>query len=309
MSCAGRPRPGKLQTLRFRLPENAVNAHAAALEPHCLSVAWFADGKGCWTLEAVREAGSDEAALGLALALAAAATGIEAVPERQATAAGGWLAQVRKSFPERRIGRRFLIRQSNRRASQRGGRISLALDAAMAFGSGEHASTQGSLLALERLARRRARVVPPCRLLDLGTGSGILALAAAGLWRRLVLAIDSDPAAVRTARRNAAANGLGRLVRVAAGNGWFASAIRRAGPFDLVLANILARPLAAMARLLSRRLAPGGVAVLSGLLDRQAPLVLAAHRRVHLVLAERITIAGWTTLILRAPRDQAIRDR
>lgn len=292
MRRTGRP----LETLRLLLPERAVSAYRAALEPHSLSVAWFEAGSGRCLVEAVREAGSGEAALALALALAAAASGCTAVTEREATAAGGWLARARTAFPEQRIGRRFVARGSHLGMKRMAGRIALVLDAEIAFGSGEHASTRGCLLALERLAWRRPR-----SLLDLGTGSGILALAAARLWHRSVLAIDYDPDAVRTARRNARANGLGRLVRVAPGDGWRAPAIRRAQHFDLVLANILARPLAAMAHSLSRRLAPGGRAVLSGVLARQTPMVLAAHRRRGIVLVRRITCDGWTTLILRAP--------
>ena len=285
-----------LETIRLLVPERAVNAYRAALDPQALSVAWFDAGGGFSLVEAVRPAGSGEAALTLSLALAAAASGFTASVEREPTEAGGWIAHVRRAFPEQRIGRRFIIRGSHLGMKRMAGRIVLVLDSAMAFGSGEHASTRGCLLALERLARRRPR-----RLLDLGTGSGILGLAAARLWHRPVLAIDNDPDAVRTARRNARANGLGRLVRVAPGNGWRAPAIRHAGPFDLVLANILARPLAAMAQSLALWLAPGGRAVLSGLLARQVPMILAAHRRGGILLVRRITLEGWTTLILRAP--------
>ncbi|MGH7069187.1 MAG: 50S ribosomal protein L11 methyltransferase, partial [Acetobacteraceae bacterium] len=212
---------------------------------------------------------------------------------REPAVAEGWLARMRAAFPEQEIGRRFSIRSSHPERRSSGGRISLVVEAGMAFGSGEHASTRGSLLALERLAPWR-----PVRLLDLGTGSGILALAAAKLWHRPVLAIDIDPDAVRTARRNARVNGLGGLVRTEAGNGWNTPGVRGAGRYDLVMANILARPLTAMAQALARHLAPGGFAVLSGLTDRQAPMVLAAHRRHGLVLARRITLDGWTTLVL-----------
>ncbi len=299
-----RRKGGPLETLRLLVPDPAVAAYRAALEPQSLSVAWFDAGGGQCLVEAVREAGNGEAALELALALAAAASGSTVPIERAPTEAGGWLLHARTAFPEQRIGHRFVIRGSHLGTKRTAGRIALMVDAAMAFGSGEHASTRGCLLALERLAWHR-----PGRVLDLGTGSGILALAAARLWRRPVLAIDSDPDAVRTARRNIRANGLGRLVRAAPGEGWKASAIRRARSFDLVLANILARPLAAMARPLSRRLAPGGRVVLSGLLARQARMVLAAHRRGGIVLVRRITLDGWTTLILRARSPRAASGR
>lgn len=285
-----------LETLRFTVPEPALAAYRAALEPHALSVAWFDAGGGTYLLEAVREAGSGEAALDLALALAAAASGIAVLPAREPAAAEGWLARMRAAFPEQEIGRRFSIRSSHPERRSPGGRISLVVEAGMAFGSGEHASTRGCLLALERLASCR-----PVRLLDLGSGSGILALAAAKLWHRPVLAIDIDPDAVRTARRNVRVNGLGALVRTEAGNGWDTRAVRSGSRYDLVMANILARPLAAMASALARHLAPGGFAVLSGVTDRQAPMVLAAHRRQGLVLSRRIRLDGWTTLILRAP--------
>ncbi|MGH7077977.1 MAG: 50S ribosomal protein L11 methyltransferase [Acetobacteraceae bacterium] len=288
----------QLETLRVTLPERAIAVYRAALEPHALSVAWFDAGGGRYLVEAVRERGRGEAALELALALAAAASGIAAPPRREPAVAEGWLARMRAAFPDQEIGRRFLIRSRQTEPPLPGGRIVLVLEAGMAFGSGEHASTRGCLLALERLAARRPR-----RLLDLGTGSGVLALAAARLWHRSVLAIDSDPDAVRTARRNARMNGSGSLVRVEPGGGWHAPAISRASRYDLVMANILARPLMAMARALTSHLAPGGRAVLSGLTAGQVPMVLAAHRRSGLVLARRITLDGWTTLILRAPSE------
>ncbi|MBO0712342.1 MAG: 50S ribosomal protein L11 methyltransferase, partial [Acetobacteraceae bacterium] len=136
-------------------------------------------------------------------------------------------------------------------------------------------------------------------ILDLGTGSGILAIAAARLLRRPVLATDLDPWSVRVARENAVQNRVGPLVRVRRADGWQDRAIRRSAPFDLVLANILARPLCAMARDLAAHLAPGGTAILSGLLASQARLVLAAHRRQGLVLKRRYREGPWTTLALR----------
>jgi ribosomal protein L11 methyltransferase len=148
---------------------------------------------------------------------------------------------------------------------------------------------------LEWLAHRKPR-----RILDLGTGSGVLAMAAAALLRRPVLATDNDPWAVRAARENARRNRL--AVHAAQGDGWHAPAIRRAGQFDLVFANILARPLCRMARPLARRLAPGGVAILAGLTRDQARMVLAAHRSQGLVLRKRHDEGRWTTLVVAKPR-------
>jgi ribosomal protein L11 methyltransferase len=176
------------------------------------------------------------------------------------------------------------------------GLITLTLDAGVAFGSGEHGSTRGCLRALERIAHRRPR-----RILDLGTGSGILAIAAARLLRRPVLATDIEPWSVRVAAENAAANGVARLVRCRLADGWRDPVVTGAAPFDLVLANILARPLAAMAKQLAAGLAPGGRAVLAGLLSGQARFVLAAHRRHGMALDFALREGSWTTLVLRRP--------
>ena len=221
-----------------------------------------------------------------------------------ATAAGGkildlielpvgerdWLAENRRAFPPQRIGR-FFIHGSHWREPLPAGAIAVEIDAASAFGTGEHPSTRGCLLALDRLARRRD--FP--RVRDIGTGSGILAIAAAKLLRGPVTASDIDAEAVRVARHHARRNGLARWVRAERKTG---AAINGAG-FDLVFANILARPLARMARDLARSVEPGGVAILSGLLRRQEASVLAAYRAHRLTLEFRVPIGDWVTLVLR----------
>jgi ribosomal protein L11 methyltransferase len=138
----------------------------------------------------------------------------------------------------------------------------------------------------------------------MGTGTGVLALAAAKTWRRPIAARDIDGEAVRVTRLNARRNGVAALVEVRRSDGYRDRTLHRGGGFDLVLANILARPLAAMARDLARHLAPGGVAVLSGLLARQAPYVLAAQRGLGLNLVRRIAIDGWHTLVVARERPQ-----
>jgi ribosomal protein L11 methyltransferase len=284
-----------LETVSVTVPEAALEAYEAALAQACATVGFFHDdATGLWTLEGVREQGANEAKLVAALAVAAAATGVVAPPQRRVTEAEGWLARTYSAFPEQLVGRRFAIRGTHLSGPQTAGRITVVLDAAVAFGSGEHGSTRGCLRALERIAPRRPR-----RVLDLGTGSGILAMAAARLLHRRVLATDIDPWSVRMAQANVVRNGLGPRLRVLRADGWRARALRRAAPFDLVFANILARPLTRMARDLARHLAPGGVAILSGLLARQARWVLAAHRCNGLVLAGVVREGDWTTLILR----------
>jgi ribosomal protein L11 methyltransferase len=290
-----RATPPALETVSVEVPEPAMEAYEAALGSVCSTVGFFRDHTTeVWRVEGVKTVGAGEAELAAALALAAAVTGIEATLARTPTPAEGWLARSYAGFPEQRIGERFAVRGTHLAGAPVPGRITLTLDAGLAFGSGEHGSTRGCLRALEHVARRRPR-----RVLDMGTGSGILAMAAARLLRRPVLGTDIEPWSVQLAHRNAAANGVGRLVRARLADGWRSRAVRAGGPYDLVLANILARPLSLMARDLATNLAPGGTAILSGLLAEQVRGVLAAHRRAGLVLVARVQEWGWTTLIVR----------
>jgi ribosomal protein L11 methyltransferase len=287
--------PPALETVSVEVPDHALEAYESALASVCASVGFFRDdATGAWRVEGVKQTGTGDAELAGALALAEMMTGAVTVLQRTPTEAGGWLARTQSAFPEQRVGRRFAIRGTHLPASDAAGVITLTLDAGVAFGSGEHGSTRGCLRALERISHRRPR-----RILDLGTGSGILAIAAARLWRRRVLATDIDPWSVRVAAENAAANGVARLVDCHLADGWRDPVVTGAAPFDLVLANILARPLAAMAWHLAARLAPGGRAVLAGLLTEQARFVLAAHRRHGMALDFAIREGNWSTLVLR----------
>jgi ribosomal protein L11 methyltransferase len=287
--------PPALELVSVEVPEHALEAFEAALGSACTSVGFFRnEAAGTWRVEGVREAGANEASLIAALVLAGGLTGVTAVMARAPIAAEGWLARTYASFPEQSIGRRFAVRGTHVTAPKLAGRITLTLDAGVAFGSGEHGSTRGCLRALEGVARR-----PKRRILDLGTGSGILAMAAARLWRVRVRAADIDPWSVRLARRNTRANGVGRLVDARLADGWKSRFVRGGGPYDLVLANILARPLSLMAKDLGTHLAPGGIAILAGLLSTQARFVLAAHRRAGLVLERTLREGPWTTLVVR----------
>ena len=284
----------QLETVSLVVPEEATAAYEAALATTCASVGFFRDdASGKWRVEGVKTVGAGDAALTAALALAAATSGINATLQRQPIPADGWLARTWVSFPEQLIGRRFAVRGTHIVGPKAWGRITLALDAGPAFGSGEHGSTRGCLRALEGVAWHRPR-----RILDLGTGSGILAMAAARLLHQPVLAVDIEPWSVRVAQQNVRLNGLSHLVCATLGNGWHGAAVRAGAPYDLVFANILARPLCSMARDLAANLAPGGRAVLSGLLRPQARWVLMAHRRRGLRLQRSINEGVWTTLVL-----------
>jgi ribosomal protein L11 methyltransferase len=252
------------------------------------------EAEALWRVEAFPKAPVLDAALEVRLALAASAAGgrlihvvEERLPERD------WLLENRRAFPPLRIGR-FFVHGSHWEGRVPAGAIPIEIDAATAFGTGEHASTAGCLIALDLLARRRRFARP----LDIGTGTGILAIAAAKRLHRRVLASDIDCAAVRVAAHHVRRNGLCGQVRTVCAPGYRGRAVGRAR-YDLIFANILARPLSLMACDLKRALAPGGVAVLAGLLRRQEAMVLAAHRAQGLALARRVVIDGWSTLILR----------
>ena len=275
------------------VPRRAAAGVARALEPLCAAVSWF-DRDDAGRVHGYALARPDASVLARVLAEAAAELGIAAAEPRLAQVTPrDWLAETVRQFPPITVGRYF-VHSAHFADSVPAGRIGLRIGAGSAFGSGEHPSTAGCLLALDRLARRRFAAP-----LDMGCGSGILALAMVKTWRRPVLACDADAEAVRVTRRNARANGVLPLVRAIESRGYGARALRRAAPFDLVCANILARPLMRMAPHLARSLRAGGTAVLSGFLGRDAGAVLAAQRRVGLRLARRITVGDWHTLVLR----------
>ncbi|HUF87865.1 MAG TPA: 50S ribosomal protein L11 methyltransferase, partial [Thermohalobaculum sp.] len=175
-------------------------------------------------------------------------------------------------------------------------RLGLRIEAAMAFGTGHHGSTRGCLLLLERLIRRGVR---PRRVADIGCGTGVLAMAAARAWRVPSLATDIDPVAVWTARENVRANRLTPWVRVGEAAGLRGGLVRAGAPYDLVFANILAAPLRRMAPELARHLAPGGRAVLSGLLRAQARGVEAVYAGHGLRREDRVELGAWASLTLR----------
>lgn len=247
-----------------------------------------------WCLMGYGNGAPDRSSLIAALGAAAAKAGIDPPePSIEILPETDWVASVRQEFQPFPAGRFYVHGTDD--APPTGGVWPVMLDAGAAFGTGRHESTLGCLLALDRLARfHRVR-----RALDMGCGSGILAIAMARGWRRPVLACDNDPVAVSVARDNVCRNRVGRQVRAIRSDGYRHPAIVKTGPFDLICANILARPLARMAPSLAAVLAPGGMAVLAGLLAADSPRVLAAHRAQGLMLLRRLDLNGWTTLILR----------
>jgi ribosomal protein L11 methyltransferase len=190
---------------------------------------------------------------------------------------------------------RFMVHGRHDRARIRANRLGIEIEAALAFGTGHHGTTRGCLLLLDRVLRSRE----PRRVLDLGTGTGVLAIAAAKALRRRVLASDIDPVSVKVARDNARLNGVGNWVEAICATGFSAPQFALRGPFDLVLANILANPLRQMATPMAAHLAPSALVILSGLLPHQARGVIAAYRARGLVLRRHLRIDGWSSLLLQ----------
>ncbi len=275
-----------------------VEAFEEALEPFAPALLAFEadEEKGLWSLEAIGEDEPDRAGIAAALAEVAARLGI-AVPDYtlEALEQRDWLRENLISFPPLPIGR-FFVHGCHLAPPNRSGHVAILVDAATAFGSGEHPTTMGCLLALHALKRLDRR---PGRVLDMGCGSGILSIGAAKIWPIAVDAVDIDPESVRVTRFNATRNHVAASLRAQAGDGYRAPIVRHGAPYDLILSNILAKPLMKMAPALDRALASNGIAVLSGLLTKQEAMVLSAHRARGLVKVASFRHRGWSTLVLR----------
>lgn len=302
-SSAGAERP-PLWLIELVVPAAALPVFQGVLDRHADAVSMFearSDGS-IWRIAGYAAAEPDRAAIEAAAALAAGAAQIGFPAIRiEALADRDWLAENRNDIKPVNAGR-FHVHPTDRPARAGRGRIAIALDAGPAFGSGSHETTRGCLLALDRLAGRKR--FQPRRLLDLGCGSGILALAMAKLWGVPVAAVDHDPVAVETARANAERNGVGGLVRARRGDALKPATLRGSGPFDLVAANIVANPLIEIAAAVSGALAPGGFVILSGILRDQERAVRGAYRAAGLEATGSVRLGEWPTLILRRPSRQ-----
>jgi ribosomal protein L11 methyltransferase len=190
---------------------------------------------------------------------------------------------------------RFVVHGQHDRERIAPNKLGIEIEAALAFGTGHHGTTRGCLLLLDHVLKAWR----PRSVLDLGTGTGVLAIAAARALHEKVLASDIDPLSVQVARENARLNVSGHLVQAIRATGFSAPQFASAAPFDLVLANILANPLRQLATPMARHLAPSALVILSGLLTHQAPGVIAAYRTRGLVPVRHLRIEGWSSLLLR----------
>ena len=283
----------------FRVPKAHRKIFENLLEPYCLALSSFEDEKSReWKIEGLTSVEPDTIGITKKLEHLANKHGIltptvifDLVPPKN------WLAENLMDFPPIQIGR-YYIYGSHIKPTALGGMIQLELDSGSAFGSGEHATTEGCLRAMEHLARQ----FDFKKILDMGCGSGILAMAATKTWRNPVIASDIDDEAIRVTIGNVKKNGLKGLIRATCGMGYSSELVRNNAPYDLILCNILANPLVQMAGDLSRHLDSGTnrrqFVILSGLLERDGNRVIAAHRARGLHLYNKININGWIVLVM-----------
>lgn len=252
------------------------------------------DGGTLWRISGYAEAEPDRRAIEAAAAAAASASGLGAPGLRvEQLAARDWVAENRRLIQPVAAGR-FFIRPSHFDGPTPDGLIGIELDAGPAFGSGTHETTRG---CLELISRVDGDVHPPRRIIDLGTGSGILAIAMALLWDREVLGLDLDPIAIETARENGSQNGAEGLLSWETGD--VLEAGLPPGDWDLAVANILAGPLVALAPMLARSLAADGQVILSGILADQADEVRRSYEAEGLAVIDTVRHGEWPTLLMR----------
>ncbi|WP_299194669.1 50S ribosomal protein L11 methyltransferase [uncultured Litoreibacter sp.] len=280
-----------LTTLMGESPAQALGEALEALEPAPTGVGVFEveDGSGYWEVGGYFLDAPNE----IALAILAAAHGakdfvVSEVPDQD------WVAHVRRELPPVEAGR-FFVYGSHDADKVPQDRISLLIEAAMAFGTGHHGTTQGCLLALEDYIAEGG-VAQNCA--DIGCGTAVLAMAAARVWGNNVIASDIDAVAVDVAEANLRANGMEGQVSCVEAMGFEHDVLKSAAPFDLIFANILKPPLLALAGDMAQYTAKGGTIILSGLLVEQGDEVQAAYEAVGFQLSQRRDIGEWTALRL-----------
>ena len=270
------------QALAAALEENF------ALDPLAITINETDEARALW--EVVLYFGSEEEAAEARHVDGLAEGVIAPVPQQD------WVRQSLEGLAPVTAGR-FFLHGSHDRQRRRAGGVSLEIDAGTAFGTGHHGTTEGCLLALDLILKRRT----PANILDVGCGTGVLAIAAAKATGRPALASDIDPEAVRVTRGNAALNGVKPLVESFVAAGLAHPRIAAGGPYDLIFANILARPLVALSTGLARALAPGGDLILSGLTADQMRWIEATYESRGLSLARRIRRGNWASLVFTRP--------
>jgi ribosomal protein L11 methyltransferase len=295
------PKPSATYRVSLRIGDEGparrlVDALSELLFESGPAVAAFEAPDGRWVVSVDFAHPPDQAVIG-ELVNAAARANIAPTLVCDAVEAKDWVKASLDDLAPVPAGR-FVVHGRHDRARVPSNKLAIEIEAALAFGTGHHGTTRGCLLLLDQVLKAEQ----PRRVLDIGTGTGVLAIAAAKALRQRVLASDIDAASVRAARENARANGVGDLVQVIRANGLSAPDFARVGPFEVVLANILANPLKQLAGPLSTHLAPGARVILSGLLPSQVSGVIAAYRARGLMQLRHFRIEGWSSLLLRSVR-------
>ena len=265
-----------------------VEAAAAAFETD----APWPGGSKAWLVEAYFGFAPDEEGLRELVALAAGEDAARRV-EFGLTEKRDWVASALAGLAPVRAGR-FLVHGGHDRARVKANDVGIEIEAGLAFGTGHHGTTRGCLMHLDRVLKRRR----PRRVLDVGCGAGVLAIAAAKALKRKVWLGDLDPVAVEVADANARLNGVAAYCRPLLSRGVENRALRGGAPYDLVFANILAKPLRLLAPSLAAVMSADGEAILSGLLIADVAGALAAWRAQGFFLRERIDLEGWASLRL-----------
>jgi ribosomal protein L11 methyltransferase len=257
------------------------------------AIAAFENPQGRWDVTVHFADPPDEASIRNLVALASDDT-VAASIVFDTIEAKDWVKASLEGLIPVRAGR-FIVHGSHDRDKVRDNQLGIEIEAALAFGTGHHGTTRGCLIYLDYVLRSKA----PKRILDLGTGTGVLAIAAAKATKKHVLATDIDAMSVKVAHENMRLNGVGNLVETVCATGFSSPAIAKHAPFDLILANILANPLRAMATDMERHMARNGMIILSGLLPHQATSVIVAYRARGLVLLRQQIIEGWSSLLMQ----------
>ncbi|MGV0819246.1 50S ribosomal protein L11 methyltransferase [Martelella sp. AMO21009] len=264
-------------------------------EPYALATMEIDEKANRWEASVYLDADEEEALRAIFADVVNSVFG-ESSPEieKEAIEDIDWIAKSLEGLKPVRAGR-FLVHGSHDRDHRRAGDIAIEIEAGQAFGTGHHGTTSGCLEMIDTVLKAER----PLNALDLGTGTGVLAMAARKLRPIPVLATDIDPVAVKVARENARANGIVSGIDFVTAPGFHHAAFAEYAPFDLIIANILARPLMKLAPGVKRNLAPGGAVILSGILVEQRWKVLAAYRTQGMRHERTYWRNGWVTLLLR----------